>query len=98
MIDFKNKVFSDYSRILLLIFNFVYQLDTKFTNKFNMSDENENKAIKIGATVGSYSNRTETVNFDLLQPWKVISQNNVYIIYLSIFLFAFYSFARHGFN
>ncbi len=63
-----------------------------------MPDDKENTTSNIGTSVGSYQNRTETVSFDLLQPWKVISQNNVYIIYLSIFLFAFYSFARHGFN
>lgn len=63
-----------------------------------MPDEKENTTSNLGTTVGSYSNRTETITFDLLQPWKIISQNNVYIIYLSIFLFAFYSFARHGFN
>jgi hypothetical protein len=33
-----------------------------------------------------------------LRPWKAISSNNIYIIYLSILLFAFYAFSRHGFN
>jgi len=42
--------------------------------------------------------RSTAPGFDLLQPWKVISQNNIYIIYLSVLLFAFYAFARHGFN
>jgi len=42
--------------------------------------------------------RSTSPGFDLLQPWKVISQNNIYIIYLSVLLFAFYAFARHGFN
>jgi len=42
--------------------------------------------------------RATAPGFDLLQPWKVISQNNVYIIYLSVLLFAFYAFTRHGFN
>lgn len=36
--------------------------------------------------------------FDLLKPWRVISQNNIYIIYLSVFLFAIYALARYGFN
>jgi len=63
-----------------------------------MSNEKENTSSNLGTSIGSYSSRTETFSFDLLQPWKVISQNNVYIIYLSVFLFAFYSFARHGFN
>ncbi len=31
-----------------------------------------------------------------LQPWRFISKNNVYIIYLSVLLFAFYAFTRHG--
>jgi len=42
--------------------------------------------------------RATAPGFDLLQPWKVISQNNVYIIYLSVLLFAFYAFTRHGFS
>ena len=33
---------------------------------------------------------------DPLRPWKIISQNNVFIIYLSVLLFAFYAFTRHG--
>lgn len=40
----------------------------------------------------------EAPALDLLQPWKIISQNNVYIIYLSVFLFAVYAYARHGLN
>ncbi len=35
---------------------------------------------------------------DPLKPWKIISQNNVFIIYLSVLLFAFYAFTRHGLN
>lgn len=35
---------------------------------------------------------------DPLRPWKVISNNNVFIIYLSVLLFAFYAFTRHGLN
>lgn len=37
-------------------------------------------------------------SFDFFQPWKIISRNNVYIIFLSVLLFAFYSFTRYGFN
>lgn len=36
--------------------------------------------------------------FDLLKPWRIISQSNVYIIYLSVLLFAIYALARYGFN
>ncbi len=35
---------------------------------------------------------------DPLKPWKIISQNNIFIVYLSILLFAFYAFTRHGLN
>lgn len=63
-----------------------------------MSDEKEISVEGLEGKTGTYINRTETPAFDLLQPWKVISQNNVYIIYLSVILFAFYAFARHGFN
>ncbi|MEO5948118.1 MAG: hypothetical protein ABIP79_14970 [Chitinophagaceae bacterium] len=63
-----------------------------------MPDEKENTASNLESSMDSYPDRNEIVSFDLLQPWKVISQNNVYIIYLSVFLFAFYSFAMHGFN
>jgi adenylate cyclase len=37
-------------------------------------------------------------SIDTLQPWKVISQNNFFIIYLSVLLFGFYAFTRHGLN
>ncbi len=40
----------------------------------------------------------EARSFDPLRPWKVISQNNVFIIYLSVLLFAFYAFTRYGLN
>ncbi|MES1217157.1 MAG: adenylate/guanylate cyclase domain-containing protein [Bacteroidota bacterium] len=52
------------------------------------------------ATLASdtHSGRKDSPGFDLLRPWKVISQNNIYIIYLSVLLFAFYAFTRHGFN
>ncbi len=44
--------------------------------------------------------RTERggASFDVLRPWKIISSNNIYIIYLSVLLFAFYAFTRHGLN
>lgn len=35
---------------------------------------------------------------DPLRTWRLISQNNTFIIYLSVLLFAFYAFARHGLN
>jgi adenylate cyclase len=39
-----------------------------------------------------------TTAIDPLKPWKVISQNNIFIIYLSVLLFAFYAFTRYGLN
>src|SRR5687768_7553888 len=42
--------------------------------------------------------RAGAQTFDPFRPWKIISRNNVYIIYLSVSLFAFYAFATHGFN
>ncbi len=62
-----------------------------------MSDKASQNIEEAGALAGSYANRS-TSSFDLLQPWKIISSNNVYIIYLSVLLFAFYAYARHGFN
>ncbi len=62
-----------------------------------MSDDKKLSMEELGSLTGKYGTRS-TVSFDLLQPWKIISQNNVYIIYLSVLLFAFYAFARHGFN
>ena len=62
-----------------------------------MPDETDIKAEIAGATAESI-NRTTSPGFDLLRPWKIISQNNIYIIYLSVLLFAFYAFTRHGFN
>ena len=68
-----------------------------------MGDEKDNSAdepvsYRAGSAIGAYATRAASPSFDLLQPWKIISQNNVYIIYLSVLLFAFYAFARHGFN
>jgi adenylate cyclase len=62
-----------------------------------MSEDKQLDSAELGSIAGSYATRS-TASFDLLQPWKIISQNNVYIIYLSVLLFAFYAFARYGFN
>jgi adenylate cyclase len=62
-----------------------------------MSDNNPLQGEEFGAGAGSHIERN-TASFDLLQPWKIISRNNVYIIYLSILLFACYAFWRHGLN
>ncbi|MCB0715793.1 MAG: adenylate/guanylate cyclase domain-containing protein [Chitinophagaceae bacterium] len=62
-----------------------------------MADEKLNQATTDETTERvAMPERTELPAFDVLQPWKAITQNNVYIIYLSIFLFAFYAFTRHG--
>ena len=63
-----------------------------------MGDDNKIKAAALGSLAGSYIARSYTQSFDLLKPWKIISQNNVFIIYLSVLLFAAYALARHGFN
>jgi adenylate cyclase len=63
-----------------------------------MPDETNIKPEDADAIVGSYVNRSSSPGFDLLRPWKIISQNNIYIIYLSVLLFAMYAFARHGLN
>jgi adenylate cyclase len=63
-----------------------------------MPDEINIEPENTDPTAGSYINRTTSPGFDLLRPWKIISQNNIYIIYLSILLFAFYAFTRHGLN
>ncbi len=63
-----------------------------------MTEDKDVRKDDIGAAIGSYANRGAAPGFDLLQPWKIISQNNIYIVYLSVLLFAFYAFARHGFN
>jgi adenylate cyclase len=62
-----------------------------------MSGKNETGIGDVVSAVGSYASRPATP-IDVLRPWRIISQNNVYIIYLSVLLFAFYAFARHGFN
>jgi adenylate cyclase len=63
-----------------------------------MGEADKTKTADIGAMAGSYAARSYTQSFDLLKPWKVISQNNVFIIYLSVLLFAVYALARHGFS
>ena len=63
-----------------------------------MDDERKIEANDLGSAVGSYATRSAAPGFDLFQPWKIISENNIYIICLSVLLFAFYAFARHGFN
>src|SRR5689334_17956384 len=63
-----------------------------------MNEERSSQMDELGRNAGAYAARSAPPSFDLLQPWKIISQNNVYIIYLSVLLFAFYAFARHGFN
>ena len=63
-----------------------------------MSDDQQLNSGELGSITGTYATRADTPSFDLLQPWKIISQSNVYIIYLSVLLFAFYALARHGFN
>jgi len=59
----------------------------------------EEKDSRMNETVSTpaYATRS-SAGFDVLKPWKVISRSNVYIIYLSVFLFAIYAFARYGFN
>lgn len=63
-----------------------------------MTEGKDIKKNELGSVVGTYATRSAAPGFDLLQPWKIISQNNIYIIYLSVLLFAFYAFARHGFS
>ena len=62
-----------------------------------MSEDKELGMDELGTMAGNYATRS-SASLDLLQPWKIISQNNVYIIYLSVLLFALYAFTRHGFN
>jgi len=63
-----------------------------------MNDEKNNKIGELGTLAGSYAGRTGSPSFDMLRPWKIISPNNIYIIWLSVLLFSMYAFARHGFN
>jgi len=62
-----------------------------------MSEDQETGIGQLGQASGEAA-QARPAQFDLLRPWKVISSNNVYIIYLSVLLFAFYAFARHGWS
>lgn len=61
-------------------------------------DESMNRLRDIGAETGNIASRIAPTSFDPLRPWRLVSPNNIYIIYLSVLLFAFYAFARHGLN
>jgi len=63
-----------------------------------MEEETDKIIENTEAEANTYSTRPASPGFDIFRPWKVISQNNVYIIYLFVLLFAFYAFDRHGFN
>jgi adenylate cyclase len=52
----------------------------------------------INAIPARHSLNRSTRSFDLFQPWKIISRSNVYIVYLSVLLFAIYALARHNFS
>lgn len=62
-----------------------------------MLGERDHKTIDIGPSPDNFAARPSP-GFDILKPWKIVSQNNIYIIYLSVLLFAIYAFARYGFN
>ena len=62
-----------------------------------MEQQEQGRLEEFGSLAGSASGRSQS-GFDVLRPWKVISPNNIYIIYLSVLLFAVYAFARYGFN
>jgi adenylate cyclase len=62
-----------------------------------MSEETAALPEQRNSDSNMYINRA-TPSLDLLHPWRIISKNNVYIIYLSVLLFSFYAFTRHGFN
>ncbi|MEK7226120.1 MAG: hypothetical protein AAB221_10585, partial [Bacteroidota bacterium] len=61
-----------------------------------MSEEKNSSLNEPGAVPPAVTRYSP--GFDVLKPWKIISKSNVYIIYLSVFLFAIYAFARYGFN
>jgi adenylate cyclase len=63
-----------------------------------MHEDMNSKLEDIGALAGTRTTRLSTPSFDVLRPWKVISPGNIYIIYLSVLLFALYAFARYGFS
>ncbi len=54
------------------------------------------KGRRLWRRLGIFNPFTGSQSVDLLKPWKIISQNNIFIIYLSVLLFAFYAFTRHG--
>ena len=62
-----------------------------------MEQQEQGRFGEFGSLAGSATGRN-TAGFDVLRPWKVISPNNIYIIYLSVLLFAVYAFTRYGFN
>ena len=62
-----------------------------------MEQKEQGRLGEFGSLAGSATGRSQA-GFDVLRPWKVISPNNIYIIYLSVLLFAVYAFARYGFN
>ena len=62
-----------------------------------MSSSGENKLMEGVRSSAELSVRPSP-GFDILKPWKIISQDNVYIIYLSVLLFAIYAFSRYGLN
>lgn len=62
-----------------------------------MSEEQQRNLDELGAEVGGLATRQETPA-SLLQPWKFISAYNVYVLYLSVLLFAVYAYSRHGLN
>jgi adenylate cyclase len=61
-------------------------------------EQDINKEKGIGEMVGQYASQAASQPFDVLKPWKFISPGNIYIVYLSVFLFAFYAFSRYGFS
>lgn len=84
MIGGKSKDYLNYSNYLS------YFLDI-------MDEGRDTKNEGLGSIVGSYGSRDITAS-EIRNPGKFISRNNVFIIYLSVFLFAAYALARHGFN
>ena len=62
-----------------------------------MEQQEQGRLEEFGSLAGSASGRSQS-GFDVLRPWKVISPNNIYIIYLSVLLFGVYAFTRYGFN
>ncbi len=63
-----------------------------------MQQDNTERIKQAAVEAGAFTGRETQQSFDMLRPWKIISPNNIYIIYLSVFLFALYAFARYGFN